>query len=225
MSAPALVTDKDRLRALEKDIRAGIETFRITGMRLKEIRDKRLYRADGFATWEGYCRERWEWSAERARQLIVASEYRAVLPPPPDISLAPTNCWTEGTVRELTRLGSTSDAARVADKVVRALEQSKAPGGKLKGMKLTQSLVRKFVDEDLGVDSAAQAKRRREESKPVLPDYLCDLLGRVLEATKGLKAVNKDGWDHLNRADPYIVLNLLVACETLARLLGLHKSD
>jgi hypothetical protein len=224
-------TERDRLRELEKEIREGVATFYHVGVKLKEIHDNYLYKADGFDTWQSYCRERWEWTAERARQLIVASEYREALPAPPATSEAPTNCWSEGTVRELARLGSKRDAARVAAKVVEAVEQSKARANgdpAARPLKLTQATVRKFVDEDLGVNRAAKAretKRRREEaSRPELNPYLLDMAGRLEVETEKLATVNDDGWLHFNREHPRALERLLAACEALAALLRRAKA-
>ena len=80
MMANAMVSRKQRLRTLEKEIRSGMEEFYYTGMKLKEIKDDELYKEDGFETWEAYCRERWEWSRDYALKLISAAEYRKKLP-------------------------------------------------------------------------------------------------------------------------------------------------
>ena len=111
-------TRKQRLRKLENEIRSGMEEFYYTGMKLKEIRDDELYKEDGFATWEKYCRERWESVHPHVTNLIVSSEYRQKLP----------NCstgagkWTERAVREFQRIPDKRQAARVAEKVLKEVE-------------------------------------------------------------------------------------------------------
>ena len=60
------------LTACEKTIAEGMESFKSVGRALVEIRDSRLYRAT-HATFEDYCRERWNWSRRRAYQLIDAA--------------------------------------------------------------------------------------------------------------------------------------------------------
>jgi hypothetical protein len=60
------------LTACEKTIAEGMESFKSVGRALVEIRDSRLYRAT-HATFEDYCRERWNWSRRRAYQLIEAA--------------------------------------------------------------------------------------------------------------------------------------------------------
>ncbi|MGI9120541.1 MAG: hypothetical protein ACR2G7_10565, partial [Acidimicrobiales bacterium] len=57
---------------LEAVVERGIATFLEVGQALAAIRDRGLYR-DTHPTWEDYCRDRWGFSARRARQLITAS--------------------------------------------------------------------------------------------------------------------------------------------------------
>jgi protein gp37 len=159
----------ERLRALESEIRDDYEAFYRVGMKLKEIRDDQLYKDAGFVTWEAYCRECWDFSGERARQLIVAAEYRTVLPAPTNVGEKDKKDrqWNEAAVRELTRLEDKRDAATVAAKVVKAVEQD--------DVKLTAATVRKFVDEELGIDP-----RRKKKTDADLPD-LIDLVRAYTE--------------------------------------------
>jgi hypothetical protein len=57
---------------LEAVVERGLATFLEVGQALATIRDRGLYR-DTHLTWEDYCRDRWGFSARRARQLIAAS--------------------------------------------------------------------------------------------------------------------------------------------------------
>ena len=59
---------------LESVIGRGMQTFIEVGEALKEIRDRRLYRDVGYKSFDTYCRERWGWTASRARQLCIATE-------------------------------------------------------------------------------------------------------------------------------------------------------
>lgn len=61
------------LEDYEAVIERGLETFFEVGVALTEIRDARLYR-ESFETFEDYCRERWDFSDSRARQLVAAAE-------------------------------------------------------------------------------------------------------------------------------------------------------
>ena len=213
---------KQRLRTLENEIRTGMEEFYYTGMKLKEIRDDELYKEDGFDTWERYCKERWEWSRQHVHRLITASEYREKLP----VSPFGDKGWSEATVRELTRIEDKRDAARVAAKVVRAVEQSEKESARdpdVKPLKLTAATVRKFVDEDLGIHRAAKAqqtKRQREQDdRPELRQFLVDLTGRIEAEVEKLKTVPREAWTLFSADNPKTIKRLVAACEALTDLL------
>jgi hypothetical protein len=62
-----------RLSDLETVIRNGLDTFMEVGSALMEIRNSRLYRAT-HGSFQAYCRERWQMTDRRARQLMAAAE-------------------------------------------------------------------------------------------------------------------------------------------------------
>lgn len=68
------LTAKERknLATLEEVIEAGLGTFSRVGRALLQIRDCRLYRGS-FESFDAYCQERWEFSRQRAHQLITAA--------------------------------------------------------------------------------------------------------------------------------------------------------
>jgi hypothetical protein len=78
------------------------------------------------------------------------------------------------------------DAERVAKKVIDHCEKE--------GAKLTSTVVRKFVDEELGVDRAAKAKQTRESAGIDLADYARRTLGTIEGIFEVLDKVTKDGW-------------------------------
>jgi len=61
------------LAECERVIERGLKTFIEVGDALARIRDERLYR-ETHATFEDYCRARWDFDASRARQLISAAK-------------------------------------------------------------------------------------------------------------------------------------------------------
>jgi hypothetical protein len=65
---------------------------------LLEIRDRRLYRAQGYGTFEDYCRERWGWSYRHVNRQIEAAKVVENLGP-----IGPT-LRSESQARELVRL-------------------------------------------------------------------------------------------------------------------------
>src|SRR5690606_9647437 len=64
----------ETLEQLEARIERGMNTFVEVGLSLLEIRNRRLYREQGYDKFEDYCRERWGFASSRARQLIMAAE-------------------------------------------------------------------------------------------------------------------------------------------------------
>jgi hypothetical protein len=69
-----------RLDELESVIGRGLKCFDEVGLALKEIHDKKLYR-DQHATFEGYCRKRWNLSRIHGHRLIQAAGVAADLLP------------------------------------------------------------------------------------------------------------------------------------------------
>lgn len=84
MSDAELLTgvDRGRLADLEAVVERGLGTFVEVGQALMDIRDSRLYR-ETHETFESYCRERWEFTRQRAHQLIEASAVSNMLDRPP----------------------------------------------------------------------------------------------------------------------------------------------
>ena len=207
------------LHDAEAKIRKGMEEYYYSGRELKPIRDDELYKFDGFETWEKYCREQWEWSAERARRLITASEYREKLPSPTNVGAK----WSEGSVRELTRIPDKRQAARVAGKIIKEIEKSHEEAAKdpdRKPLKLSSSTVRKFVDEDLGIDRAAKAKATKAiDRRPKLRDWIDEQTGAIRGILAALQQAPEDAWTLLNDDEPQLMKRFITAIESLAAFL------
>lgn len=62
------------LQELEAVVEGGLRTFVEVGEALLAIRDRRLYREQGFDTFETYCRERWRWGRNYVNKQIAAAE-------------------------------------------------------------------------------------------------------------------------------------------------------
>ena len=67
------------LAELEAVIERGRQTFVEVGLALLEIRDRRLFREQGYPTFTDYCRQRWRFTPVRAVQLIQAAEIARAL--------------------------------------------------------------------------------------------------------------------------------------------------
>jgi hypothetical protein len=176
------VSRKQRLTALEDEIRRNFEAFVATGFALKEIRYDHLYEEAGFATWEQYLRQRvrveFQVDERQARKLILCAQVREKLPDRIGIAI-PINGggekWSQRDLLELARLAPRKEEAgqpydidrlnsRDVARVVRKVDEHCAKEGVCR----TSALVQKFVDEDLGIDRKAQAKeakQKREEER------------------------------------------------------------
>lgn len=74
-----LTTDERReLQKSEAIIELGIRKFWEVGTELLKVRNSRLYRED-YATFQEYCETRWNFSRQRASQIINSTEVRATL--------------------------------------------------------------------------------------------------------------------------------------------------
>lgn len=135
--------ERDRCEAI---IAKGWETFLAVGYALATIRNKRLYR-DRHATFEDYCRQKWEFSKSHANRLIEAAVVAAILTP---IGVKPTS---ESQLRPLVDL----PPQRIPDAWKKAQELA---GGK----EITAKVVRQAAEQfkplpTLPVDSTPKKKR------------------------------------------------------------------
>jgi hypothetical protein len=92
----------------EKVIEQGLATFIDVGHALMAIRDGKKYRAAGYATFEDYCRGRWDFDRTYAHRLMSAAEVAGLLPTG---NIEPQ---TERQLRPLAPLKAQPDEARAA---------------------------------------------------------------------------------------------------------------
>lgn len=76
---PLSVEERDDLKACETLISRGLTHFVDVGNALLTVRDKKLYRSE-FATFEDYCRERWQIGRSHSYRLISAAEVAQDIP-------------------------------------------------------------------------------------------------------------------------------------------------
>ncbi|MDW8309479.1 MAG: hypothetical protein RMK20_08915, partial [Verrucomicrobiales bacterium] len=88
--------ERRRLQSLEQTIEHNRKNYVEVGLALAEIRESRLYRFD-HATFEEYCRSRWNWSRSYAHRVIDAALTVAALP-------SDQRPETESQARELARV-------------------------------------------------------------------------------------------------------------------------
>ncbi len=122
-------SERAELARLEGLIERGMTTFVEVGNALREIRDARLYRAS-HATFEAYCRERWEWSKAYSNRIIASAAAVEALAP---MGVTPTS---ERQVRPLVNLEPDQQ------RKVWALAVKTAPEGKVTA-KHVESVARK----------------------------------------------------------------------------------
>lgn len=148
----------ESLPELESRIERGLQTFVEVGTALLEIRDRRLYRERGFATFEDYCIERWGFTARFARYQMAGAEVAVVLGTMvPNLPL-PT---TERVARELAPLMRQSPER--AAEVWRGLRATKGDG-------VTAADVREAVQQATQPAAAGADDDAPEEEEGAAPE-------------------------------------------------------
>jgi hypothetical protein len=169
---------KQRLRACERVLLEHMEEFVKVGLALKEIRDDRLYEADGHKTFDAYLKSRGnEFGIQKryANDLIGSAELRTKLPAVVGATGAHHDegaGWTERSVRELKRLPTTGRAKSVATQVIKEVERN--------GAKLTSTVVRKFVDRALGI------VRTKSKPRPAVAPTFQDIIDKYIDRLKDM---------------------------------------
>jgi len=79
LAKPLTEEEIERFAELEEIVEHGRQTYFAVGRALAEIRDRKLYRKENFATFDDYCRVRWQYTGGHARRLIRSSEVAGVL--------------------------------------------------------------------------------------------------------------------------------------------------
>jgi hypothetical protein len=183
MSSNVTTSRIERFHELEATIRQNYEAFVSTGFALMEIREDHLFKEAGFVTWDAYLKERvgCDFGIERAQafRLIACAQIRSKLPEvsSPRGDETTRKEWPQKALLELGRLAPKSkdheqrrnydqlrrsDVARVARKVE----------AQTNGAKVAVGVVRKIVDEDLGID-----RHKKPEDEPIQPGDLVDEFG------------------------------------------------
>jgi len=196
---------KQRLRACESVLLEHMEEFVRVGMALKEIRDDRLYEVDGHASFKAYLKSagnRFGIKQAHAYRLMEAAELRMKLP----VLQTGESRWTEGSVRELKRLGSPNLAKSVAGTIVKEAEKD--------GKKLTSGLVRKHVDQRLGV-----SRKPKPAKLPEFSDIIFRWVGRLSGLADLLDSVPQKGLNYFAKNEPEMTKDLVDAIERVQKSL------
>jgi len=70
----SMVVSGRTIAELEAIIEPGLQTFMEVGSALKEISERRLYREQGFGTFEEYCEKRWKFARQTAYDYLKAAD-------------------------------------------------------------------------------------------------------------------------------------------------------
>lgn len=162
------------LADLEAIIEHGKQTFIEVGEALMEVRDRRLYREAGYLTFDDYLSRRWEFSRQRANQLIDSVlVMRAFEAPSQDemttMVVKPTN---ERQARALASL--TKDDPEAAPAVMAEVGAEAEQSGK----PVTADKIRKAVDKHKRNRAAQQgyAASLRDSPAQAAPPKLAELI-------------------------------------------------
>lgn len=114
------ITEAAKLENLEEVIRGLDNALQTIGRCLREIRDERLYRQN-FASFDDYCSERWNFTRQRASQLIQHFEKCDRLS-----TVVDTSGFKETQTRLLNDLPEDQQAEAVQDAVETAASESRS---------------------------------------------------------------------------------------------------
>lgn len=151
-------TEQTELERCEAIIEVGLNTFFKVGEALLIIRDNRLYRQE-YSNFDDYCRDRWDFSRQRASQFILGSQvYNKVS------TIVDTPPANEAQIRALSKAAPDQQAT--------AWRQAQQETGKAQPTaKQLEQIVQSFPKE-------VKATRPRSSSKPSVqvesqdPDHL-----------------------------------------------------
>lgn len=122
MTALVLTT----LDECERVIERGLHTFVEVGAALLTIRDERLYRAE-HSTFDDYCRDRWQISDRRARQLMDAAQIGTTVPIANEAQARELTGLPAETQREVFAAATEATQGKPTASAIREARQSIAP--------------------------------------------------------------------------------------------------
>lgn len=195
------------LQKQEQIIMECMEDFVRLGMAYKAIRDGRLYRAEGFSSFETYTKDKWDRHVDHIHKVIASATLRLSLPSPKKRSAADSAAqWTEWSVGALKRLGSTSLAKSVAKGILAEVDAG--------NHKLTASLVTKHVNAELGIERTSVSVPKRE-----FEDAILQWTGDLQRMAEAIKTVPADALELFAQKNPAKAKALAKAIEMFEKSL------
>ena len=175
-------------RKNEQVIAEHYEEFFHVGQALAEIREAKTYKkVDGFATFDEYCRTKWDMNDSNARRYMRAAKIRHELPSPRNRDAA-SQFWSMRTVETIASAPTTAQRKKIAAAVIeRAEENGKAPGYRE---------VRQMVREETKAVLPPKPKAKKPAAAP-LPSLVQKIAGwtRMIDNwSEALEAIDPDDW-------------------------------
>ena len=206
------------------------------GRELMRIRDDELYKFDGFKTWTDYLNlrvgETFGIEKSQAYKLITSAQLRSKIQYASSTTV--DEKLSEKAILEFVRLAPKSDdhdqrrdVSRIHNgDVKRVLNKAQEEAKKRPDGKVTASVVRKMVDQDLGIDRAAMAKETKrvqeqaraelEQRRADLRAYLADTAGTNQGTLKAITCITDDQWRLFRKENLYVIDAAIKSCDSLA---------
>ncbi len=168
--------DQRPLEELEGVIRRGLKTFMEVGKALASIRDRRLYKDRGYATFEDYCREEHglgrSYVNKQIRAAKAVGEMGTTVPKPQSERLA----------RPLTRV---QDAEGRAEAWKQAVDEAEAAGEPVTAKLVEEKVNEHLLEPETTGPDAKEDVRPRPDSEQAW-DRFSKLLKRLHELAAGV---------------------------------------
>jgi hypothetical protein len=170
-----------KLERLEGVIQKGMASFLAVGSALAEIREDRLYRAQ-YSSFEAYCQDRWQFTADYGRKLTRAVEAIASLP---DDLPKPTR---ESHARVLAAIPEEDRADAWRD----ACEEAEVEGREVTTADIKSAAAR-LEEEDDSWATQPVGKSNMQEVAPMITE-LVKLLNEAANAAERLQKTSASAW-------------------------------
>jgi hypothetical protein len=191
------LVEQSRLQELETQIERDKRAFYRIGMALVEIRDSRLYR-ENYATFEDYCRERWELDRRYAYRLMDSANVVNKL----ECGQLTTKPANEAQVRPLTKLETPEAQQEVWEKAVET-----APEGKI-----TAKHISKVVNQFKAKTTKKEVKQKTANAKAAInkQDIVAESFKRAYESFYWeVQSARLDNWKTTSKEASLYMVSLL----------------
>jgi len=186
------------------------ESFYHIGMALKRIKDDEPFKPKvgqkpngktTFKSWAAYCAsKRCMYPKQSAERFIRSAAHRDLLPELKSGTTFVPFFWTQDAVLQIARLKDKQDVRNAVSQIRKALKGDE---------KFSTALVRRIVDDILGVTHEKMKKKKKElADAPTLADSLHDMTDTVETWMDSLGQVEGDLWSEVETESPGSVKRL-----------------